>query len=78
MKCVISWLTAINAITQVIIIATMNTMEFILVPNLLLWGKFNSVFALLLICVVLYNEFVLNKTAFYLAPEEKGDGSLFL
>jgi hypothetical protein len=53
----------INAITQVIIIATMNTMEFILVPHLLLWGKFNSVFALLLICMVLYNEFILNKTA---------------
>ncbi|MEQ1732527.1 MAG: DoxX-like family protein [Bacteroidia bacterium] len=55
--------TRINAIAQAIIIATMNTMEFILVPNLLLWGKFNSVFALLLICMVLYNEFILNKTA---------------
>lgn len=37
--------TRLNTIAQIIIIATMNTLEFLLVPNLLLWGKFNSVFA---------------------------------
>src|ERR1700746_1617244 len=31
----------LNAITQVVIIATMNTLEFILAPDLLLWGRFN-------------------------------------
>jgi uncharacterized membrane protein YphA (DoxX/SURF4 family) len=50
-----------NALTQAVIIATMNIMEFILVPDLLLWGRFNSVFAFLFILLILYNEFVLNK-----------------
>eukprot|EP01133_Synstelium_polycarpum_P017785 gene17785-21216_t len=35
----------LNAITQMVIIAAMNTLEFIFVPELLLWGKFNSIFA---------------------------------
>lgn len=53
--------TRINAIFQIIIIALMNTIEFILVPDLLLWGKYNSVFAFLLISIIFYNEFYLNK-----------------
>ena len=53
--------TKINAITQIIVVATMNTLEFFLVPNLLLWGKLNSLFALIFILVVYYNEFYLNK-----------------
>lgn len=51
----------LNAIVQIVIIATMNTLEFILVPHLLLWGKANALFALLLILVVFVNEFYLNK-----------------
>lgn len=51
----------LNAITQMIIVAVMNTMEFILAPDLLLWGKANSIFAFLLILVIYYNEFILNK-----------------
>jgi len=50
-----------NVIAQIIVIATMNTMEFILVPNLLLWGYFNATFALLFIGIIYYNEFYLNK-----------------
>ncbi len=50
-----------NAIAQILIVATMNILEFFLVPDLLLWGKFNSLFALLFIIVVYYNEFTLNK-----------------
>ncbi|MES2284878.1 MAG: DoxX-like family protein [Bacteroidota bacterium] len=53
--------TRLNAIAQIAIIATMNTLEFILVPEILLWGKVNSLFALLLIVTVYYNEFHLNK-----------------
>lgn len=53
--------TRLNAIIQIIIIAIMNILEFILVPELLLWGKGNSIFALMLILVIYYNEFVLNK-----------------
>ena len=51
----------LNAITQILIVALMNTLEFILVPDLLLWGRLNSLFALLFISLVYYNEFVLNK-----------------
>lgn len=44
----------INAIAQMTIVATMNVLEFILTPDLLLWGKFNSVFALLFIGIIYY------------------------
>lgn len=47
----------VNAITQIIIIATMNILEFILVPDLLLWGRFNLFFAVLLIALIYSNEF---------------------
>jgi uncharacterized membrane protein YphA (DoxX/SURF4 family) len=49
------------AITQMIVVATMNTLEFILVPDLLLWGRLNSLFALLFIGLIFSNEFLLNK-----------------
>tara|TARA_R110002096_G_scaffold2186_2_gene11554 strand:- start:12450 stop:12824 length:375 start_codon:yes stop_codon:yes gene_type:complete len=51
----------LNAITQIIIIATMNILEFILVPDLLLWGKFNIVFAFIFILIIYSNTFYLNK-----------------
>ncbi len=51
----------LNALVQIAVVATMNTIEFILAPDLLLWGKFNSFFALLFISVVFYNEFYLNR-----------------
>jgi hypothetical protein len=47
----------VNAITQIIIIATMNALEFFLAPDLLLWGKANAIFALLFILLIYYNEF---------------------
>ena len=47
----------LNAIAQIIIIATMNMLEFILVPDLLLWGRFNALFAFLFILLIFYNEF---------------------
>jgi len=53
--------TRLNAITQIAIVAIMNTLEFILVPDLLLWGKLNALFAFLFILVVYLNEFYLNK-----------------
>lgn len=51
----------LNAITQILVIATMNTMEFMLVPNLLLWGRANAFFAFLFILLIYYNEVYLNK-----------------
>ncbi len=53
--------TRLNVFVQIVIIATMNTLEFILVPDLLLWGRVNSIFALLFIFLVYFNEFYLNK-----------------
>ena len=53
--------TKLNAITQILVVAIMNIIEYLLVPDLLLWGKFNSLFALLFILVVYFNEFHLNK-----------------
>jgi hypothetical protein len=51
----------INAITQVIVISTMNTIEFILAPDLLLWGRFNALFAFLFILLICLNEFIVHK-----------------
>ena len=51
----------LNAFTQVVIILMMNILEFLLVPELLLWGKVNVIFAGLFIAIILYNEFVLIK-----------------
>ena len=53
----------INAVVQIIVVLTMNIIEFVLVPRLLLWGRFNLLFALLFIALVCYNEFVLHKKA---------------
>ncbi len=41
--------------TQIIVVATMNIMEFILVPDLLLFGKANILFATLFIGLVFWN-----------------------
>jgi uncharacterized membrane protein YphA (DoxX/SURF4 family) len=51
----------INAILQILIVATMNILEFTLVPDLLLWGKLNSLFAFLFIGLVYFNEFYWHK-----------------
>jgi len=52
--------TRLSAITQIIIITAMNTLEFILVSDLLLWGKWNALFAFIFILIIYWNEFVLN------------------
>ena len=51
----------LNAILQIFVVATMNLLEFLLVPDLLLWGKLNAVFAACFIALVFYNEFALHK-----------------
>lgn len=51
----------LNAAMQIIIIAIMNILEYILVPQLLLWGRFNIIFALLLIIAIYVETFHLNK-----------------
>jgi len=49
----------INAITQIMVVGAMNVLEFILVPDLLLWGRLNAFFALTFIGLIYYNEFIL-------------------
>jgi ABC-type glycerol-3-phosphate transport system permease component len=51
----------LNAVVQILVVAFMNTLEFILVPNLLLWGRVNAFFALIFILLIFYNEFGLNR-----------------
>ena len=61
------WHSRLNALLQILIIAVMNTIEFFLAPDLLMWGHLNAVFALLFIIVIYYNEFHMNKR--YLNPD---------
>jgi len=51
----------INAILQIVIVLSMNILELLLTPEILLWGSMNTVFALLFIGLVYYNEFVLKE-----------------
>jgi uncharacterized membrane protein YphA (DoxX/SURF4 family) len=53
--------TRLNAVTQIAIILLMNSIEFTLASDLLLWGKMNLIFAILFTVVIYFNEFVLNK-----------------
>ncbi|MEZ4792652.1 MAG: DoxX-like family protein [Gelidibacter sp.] len=51
----------INAIVQITIVSLMNILEYFLVPDLLLWGKLNALFALIFVVVVYFNSFIFNK-----------------
>lgn len=51
-----------NAIIQIIVVLMMNIIEFVLVPELLLWGRLNILFALVFVSVVYYNTFYLGKS----------------
>ena len=50
------------ALTQIIVIAAMNILEFLLVPDILLFGKLNIVLAAVLIVVIFINEFLISKS----------------
>lgn len=52
-------------LVQIILIASMNLIEFILVPNMLLWGKLNLVFALFFIAFIYHYEFKINSVFKY-------------
>ena len=51
----------LNAMAQIGIVATMNIIEFCLVPDLLLWGRFNAIFAFCFILIVYFNTFIFLK-----------------
>jgi hypothetical protein len=46
-------------IFQITIIGAMNIIEFIVVPELLLWGKLNIVFAFAFMGLIYFNEYIL-------------------
>jgi DoxX-like family len=49
------------AIFQILIILTMNCLEFTLVPDLLLFGRFNILVAIAFCYLIYWNEYILNK-----------------
>jgi hypothetical protein len=51
----------LNAAVQILIIGSMNAIEFVFAPDLLLWGRLNAVFAFLFIVLIYFNEFSLKK-----------------
>ena len=51
----------LNAIMQAVIIATMNALEFIITPQLLLWGRLNILLAFIFIAVILLNHFTFSR-----------------
>lgn len=53
----------VNAVFQMAIVALMNVLEVIFVPDLLLFGKFNALVAAAFIGLIYFNEFVLGKDA---------------
>ncbi|WP_369996529.1 DoxX-like family protein [Winogradskyella sp.] len=52
--------TKLHATLQIFTVMTMNVIEFFLVPDLLLWGKFNIIFALAFISLIHYTYFIHN------------------
>ena len=44
-------------LAQMVLVLTMNTLEFWLAPDLLLWGRANAVFAGLFVLLLYYYEF---------------------
>ncbi|HET6995843.1 MAG TPA: DoxX-like family protein, partial [Chitinophagaceae bacterium] len=51
----------LNVIVQIAVIVVMNIIEFVLAPDLLLWGKLNLLFALLFSLLIFLNGFNRNK-----------------
>lgn len=47
-----------NAITQMVLVMLMNIIEWICVPDLLLWGRLNIFFALVFVGIVYYHTFI--------------------
>ena len=54
-----------NAVVQIVLIATMNSIEFIFAPDLLLWGRANAIFAFAFIILIYFNGFPINKKSIH-------------
>lgn len=57
------------AIFQMTIVGTMNIIEFILTPDLLLFGRMNIFFALIFILLIYVNEFMASRKRFTMTNE---------
>ena len=53
----------LNAVTQIIVVLTMNVIEILLAPDLLLFGRLNIVVAICFAATVYYREFYLRGDA---------------
>lgn len=57
---ILSWrFPRVVAVIQILLVAAMNALELALVPDLLLWGPFNVLFAFVFIVAVFCNGFLL-------------------
>ena len=66
--CMYEWvisrkLSRIAAGMQIVIVLTMNILEFILVPDLLLFGRMNIIIATVFISIIYVNEFIIKPKA---------------
>lgn len=52
-----SYRSRLSTIIQIVVIGVMNVIEFAMVPNLLLWGRLNILFAFVLMAIIYFNEF---------------------
>jgi hypothetical protein len=52
--------TRLSAIVQIIVVGVMNSIEFAMAPDLLLFGRVNAILALVFMTVVYGNEFFLH------------------
>jgi hypothetical protein len=60
------------AIFQIVVVASMNVLEFILVPDLLLFGRFNIVFAVIFMLIIYINEFRIKDRLYILNTNKEG------
>lgn len=48
-----------SSMVQIVVISIMNILEFWLAPDLLLWGRWNALFAFFLVLLVYYHGFMI-------------------
>lgn len=53
------------AVTQMLVVATMNIIEFMLAPDLLLFGRMNMLIAAIFIIVIFLNEFIPDRRCYH-------------
>lgn len=67
--CMVAWVISriqqrLCTAAQILLVAIMNVIEFILVPDLLLFGRWNIVVATFFILILIWNEWIYNRSKF--------------